>query len=93
VHCDATIFRRNGYTERREKAADGVEAAARQRDMVAGQFRAGYDAGFVVSRTTHSLRRIVFGILECGETNEASDQWRREFASRNIDLVRPHDGD
>ena len=81
------VLDRDRNAERGEKIERGVETAAGQRDMVPRQLRARNDARLVVRRPPHRLRRIKFGVLEGGQTDEAGDQRRGKITPRNIDLI------
>lgn len=60
--------------------------------MTGRQFRARNDAGFIVSGTTHRLRRIEFGVLERREASQSRDQGRGQFGPRNVNLIRVNNG-
>src|SRR5437868_8094264 len=80
-------------SKRRKQIWYGVEAPARERNVMAGQLCARDDPGLIMGRSAHCLCGIKFGILECSQANQARDQrwWHR--VTREVDLIRLYNSD
>ncbi len=74
-----------------EEGLEVFQTAAWKGDVRGIVFGAGDDAGFVVGGQAHGLGAVEFGILKCGEADEAVAEGGRKIGFRDVDLVGEND--